>query len=181
MGGAGGDLAAAVQERLRSARLVALDVDGVLTDGRVVHTGAYEIQVFDVRDGLGLKLLQREGLTVAWISGRGCPATQVRAAELGVSEVHLRSGPKGPVLASLQARLGVRRDETVAMGDDLPDLALAAHAGLFAAPADAHPEVLARAELVCSARGGRGAVRELAEAILRARGAWQRALDDHAR
>lgn len=170
-----------LRTRLLSARLVALDVDGVLTDGRVVHTGAHEIQVFDVRDGLGLKLLQREGLTVAWISGRGCPATQVRAVELGVREVHLHSGPKGEVLAALQARLGVRPEETVAMGDDLPDLGLAARAGLFAAPADAHPEVLARAHYVCAARGGRGAVRELAEVLLRARGAWQRALDDHAR
>ena len=181
MAGAGRDLEVSVQMRLRSARLVALDVDGVLTEGRVVHTGAHEIQVFDVRDGLGVKLLQREGLTVAWISGRGCPATQMRAFELGVSEIHLHAGPKGAVLEELQSRLGVGRDETVAMGDDLPDLALAARAGLFAAPADAHPEVLARAELVCAARGGRGAVRELAEAILRARGAWQRTLDDHAR
>jgi|SRR5687768_17230876 len=181
MAGAARELEAELQARLRSVRLVVLDVDGVLTDGRVVHTGAGEVQVFDVRDGLGVKLLQREGVTVAWISGRGCPATQMRAAELGVRELYLRSGPKGEALAALQARLGVGPEETVAMGDDLPDLGLAARAGLFAAPADAHPDVLARAHLVCSARGGRGAVRELAEAILRARGAWQRALDDHAR
>jgi 3-deoxy-D-manno-octulosonate 8-phosphate phosphatase (KDO 8-P phosphatase) len=170
-----------LQVRLRSARLVALDVDGVLTDGRVIHSPTGELQVFDVRDGLGIKLLLREGLTVAWISGRGCAATKLRAAELGVSELHLHSGPKGEVLAALQARLGVRPEETIAMGDDLPDLGLASRAGLFAAPADAHPEVLARAHYVCAAPGGRGAVRELAEILLRARGAWQRALDDHAR
>jgi len=180
-GAARRELVEGLQARLRSVRLVALDVDGVLTDGRVVHGGVSEIQFFDVRDGLGLKLLQREGLTVAWISGRGCAATKLRAAELGVKELHLRSGPKGEALAALQERLGVRPDETAAMGDDLPDLGLAARAGLFAAPADAHPEVLARAHYVCAARGGRGAVRELADILLRARGAWQRALDDHAR
>jgi 3-deoxy-D-manno-octulosonate 8-phosphate phosphatase (KDO 8-P phosphatase) len=173
---AGGSL----DEDLAAARLVVLDVDGVLTDGRVVYAGGEELQAFDVRDGLGVKLLLREGLTVAWISGRGCAATRRRAAELGVLEVHLQAGPKGAVLGALQQRLGLGPRETVAMGDDLPDLALAARCGVFAAPADAHPEVRARARLLCSARGGRGAVRELAEAVLRARGRWQRVVEAHA-
>lgn len=170
-----------LRARLAAARLVVLDIDGVLTDGRVVYGAEEELQAFDVRDGLGVKLLLREGLELAWISGRGCAATRRRAEELGVRELHLRTGPKGAVLAALQERLGVAPAETVAMGDDLPDLALAALAGVFAAPADAHPEVRARAQLVCAARGGRGAVRELAEAMLRARGRWQPVVDDHAR
>jgi 3-deoxy-D-manno-octulosonate 8-phosphate phosphatase (KDO 8-P phosphatase) len=170
-----------LRARLAAARLVVLDVDGVLTDGRVVYGAGEELQAFDVRDGLGLKLLLREGLEVAWISGRGCAATRRRAEELGVRELHLQVGPKGEVLEAVQERLGVGPGTTVAMGDDLPDLALGARAAVLAAPADAHPEVLARAELVCAARGGRGAVRELAEAVLRARGRWQAVVDLHAR
>lgn len=172
--------AAELDGRLAHARLLVLDVDGVLTDGSVVYGPSEEIAVFHVRDGLGIKLLVREGLTVAWISGRGCEATRRRAAELGVEEVHLRSGPKGAVLAELQARLGVGPEHTIAMGDDLPDLALAAGSAVFATPADAHAEVRARAHLVCAARGGRGAVRELAETILRARGRWGPVVDAHA-
>jgi len=181
MAGKGEQARADMQARLAAARLLVLDVDGVLTDGRVVHTASEELQVFDVRDGLGLKLLLREGLEVAWISGRGCPATRRRAEELGVRELVLQSGPKAEALAGLQRRLGIAPGETLAMGDDLPDLGLAAGSGLFACPADAHPEVRARADLVCAAAGGRGAVRELAEAILRARGSWQRVVDAHAR
>ncbi len=169
--------AANLEGLLAAARLVALDVDGVLTDGRVVYQGGEELQVFDVRDGLGIQLLAREGLTIAWVSGRGCAATRRRATELGVREVHLETKSKGAVLEELQRRLGIAARETVAMGDDLPDLALASRAGAFAAPADAHPEVRRRAHLVCAARGGRGAVRELAEAILRARGRWQGVVD----
>jgi 3-deoxy-D-manno-octulosonate 8-phosphate phosphatase (KDO 8-P phosphatase) len=170
-----------VQALLARARLVVLDVDGVLTDGRIVYGEGDEQQTFDVRDGLGIQLLLREGLEVAWISGRGCAATRRRAEELGVRELHLRAGPKDLVLAEVQERLGIGPEETVAMGDDLPDLALAARAALLVAPADAHAELRARAGLVCASRGGRGAVRELAEALLRARGRWQRVVDDHAR
>lgn len=168
----GSELAAA----LARTRLVALDVDGCLTDGRVVHGPWGEVQVFDVQDGLGLKLLQKEGVTLCWITGRGCPATSARAKELGVTELFVRAGPKDVVLRSVQQRLGIAADETVAMGDDLPDLAMARAADVFAAPANARPDVRERAALVTRASGGRGAVRELAEAILRAKGRWDEIL-----
>jgi len=157
---------------LARARLVALDVDGVLTDGRVVYGGEAEWQAFDVQDGQGLVWLRREGIELAWISGRGCAATERRARELGVRELHLRAGPKAAVLERVQARLAIAVEDTVAMGDDLPDLGLRARAAFFAAPANARPEVRERADAVLDAHGGRGAVRELAEAILRARGGW---------
>lgn len=158
--------------RLAGVRLLALDVDGVLTDGRVTYVGEHESQSFWVQDGQGLVWLRKAGVRLAWISGRGCEATERRARELGVDELHLRSGPKDQVLGEVQARLGVAPAETAAMGDDLPDLGLAERAGFFAAPANARSEVRARADLVTRASGGAGAVRELVEHILRAQGRW---------
>jgi len=155
---------------LARVRLLALDVDGTLTDGRVTYVGDEELQAFCVRDGQGLAWLARAGVQLAWISGRGCTATRRRAEELGVIELHLRCGPKAAVLEGVQERLGVTPDETASMGDDLPDLALASRSAFFACPADARAEVRERADLVCNARGGEGAVRELAEAILAAKG-----------
>ena len=159
-----------LERSLAGVRLLALDVDGTLTDGGVTFVGDQELQRFNVHDGQGLVWLRREGLELAWISGRGSEATRRRATELGVSELHLNSGDKAAVLADIQARLGIDVNATLAMGDDIPDLALASRAGVFACPADARPEVQARADVVTTARGGEGAVRELCEALLRARG-----------
>jgi 3-deoxy-D-manno-octulosonate 8-phosphate phosphatase (KDO 8-P phosphatase) len=163
--------------QLAGVRLFVLDVDGVLTDGRVWYVGEEEIQGFSVHDGQGLVWLKRAGVQVAWISGRGSPATERRAAELGIVELHLRSGPKGEVLRAVQGRLEITPAQTAAMGDDLPDLALFAHAGFCAAPANARPEVKRRAHYVATASGGAGAVREVAELILRAQGAWHSLLE----
>lgn len=167
------ELDAGLVRRLAAVRLVALDVDGVLTDGRVVYVGAEELQAFDVQDGQGLVWLRERGVQLAWISGRGCRATEARAAELGVDHLHLRSGPKGPVLEGVQRAADVAPGATLAMGDDLPDLALATRGELFIAPANARAEVLARADHVTCARGGRGAVREMCELVLAARGRWE--------
>jgi 3-deoxy-D-manno-octulosonate 8-phosphate phosphatase (KDO 8-P phosphatase) len=174
-------LSPALLERLASARLLALDVDGTLTDGRVVYVGAEELQAFCVRDGQGLAWLAQAGVVQAWITGRGCAATERRAAELGVTELHLRSGPKDEVLAAIQERLGIAPAETVAMGDDLPDLALGLRAAVFVCPGDARTEVREQADLVTAAPGGSGAVRELAEAILRAKELWEPTQDRYGR
>ena len=157
---------------LARVRLLVLDVDGTLTDGRVVYAGEEELQSFHVHDGQGLAWLTRAGVEVAWVTGRGCAATEKRARELGVRELVMGSGPKEAVVAEIQERLGVDVEATVAMGDDLPDLAMAARAALFACPADARPEVVAAADLVTSAAAGAGAVRELCDAILQAGGRW---------
>jgi 3-deoxy-D-manno-octulosonate 8-phosphate phosphatase (KDO 8-P phosphatase) len=172
---------------LRGARLVVMDVDGTLTDGSIVFHGgsaterAAEIQSFDVRDGIALRWLARAGLQLAWISGRGSGATEARGAELGIHHVFLRVGDKRGELVRLQERLGITAAQTVSMGDDLPDLGLRAASGFFAAPADAREEIRARADLVTRAPGGRGAVRELAEEILRARGEWNALVESYAR
>ncbi len=169
-------LDADLRQRLAAIELVVLDVDGVLTDGGVVYVDGEEAQRFDVKDGAGLAWLRREGVHQAWITGRGCDATRRRAEELGAL-LHTGVRGKEEVLAQVQRDLGVSPEATLAMGDDLPDLALAARAAVFVAPADARPEVRARADLVTRARGGRGAVRELAEALLDARGRWQSIVD----
>jgi 3-deoxy-D-manno-octulosonate 8-phosphate phosphatase (KDO 8-P phosphatase) len=159
----------ALERILAEARLLALDVDGTLTDGRVSYVGDEELATFHVHDGLGLVRLREAGVHVAWISGRGSRAVERRARELGVRELHLGVEDKARALDELQRRLDVAPAHTVAMGDDLPDLALAAHAALFVAPANARPEVAKQARLVTRAAGGAGAVRELAERILAAR------------
>jgi len=158
---------------LATARLLVLDVDGTLTDGSVVWIGGEQMQRFCVHDGQGLAWLIEHDVHVAWISGRGCEATRRRAQELGVCELHLAAGPKGQVLAEVQERLGVTPAQTIAMGDDVPDLAMAAGSALFVTPADARIELRLHAGLITEARAGHGAVRELCEAILRARGAWR--------
>jgi 3-deoxy-D-manno-octulosonate 8-phosphate phosphatase (KDO 8-P phosphatase) len=163
----------ALERALAGARLVALDVDGTLTDGRVSYAGSEEVATFHVHDGLGLAWLREAGVQVAWISGRGSRAVERRARELGVRELHLDVEDKARALDVLQRKLDVAPEHTVVMGDDLPDLAMAAQAALFVAPANARPEVRERAGLVTRSSGGAGAVRELAERILGARGLWQ--------
>ncbi len=159
-------------EVLRGLGLVVFDVDGTLTDGRVVYGDQGETQHFCVRDGQGLVWLQRHGVAVSWITGRGCAATERRARELGVEELHMASGPKAEVLRGVQARLGVEPRATLVMGDDLPDLVMGQEAAFFAAPADARAEVRARADWISGSPAGHGAARELCELILRAKGLW---------
>ncbi|RMF18030.1 MAG: HAD family hydrolase [Gammaproteobacteria bacterium] len=156
---------------LMKIQLVALDVDGVLTDGRVTYTSAgEELKSFNIKDGLGLKLLRDAGIELAIITGRVSPMVERRARELGIA--HLIQGREDKIVA-LQALcndLNVNREQVAYMGDDLPDLAAIEWAALGAAPADGHPLVRAHADWVASRNGGQGAVRELAEHILRAQG-----------
>lgn len=176
-----------VSDALRRARLVVFDVDGTLTDGSIELIGGsatekpQEKQRFDVRDGIALLWLAQAGLTLAWISGRGAGVTEARGVELRIPHVALRVKDKRVELERLQARLGISVDETLAMGDDLPDLGLRARCAFFAAPSDARAEILARSDYVTNAAGGHGAVREFAELILRARGGWDAVVESYAR
>lgn len=162
--------------RLARVRLLALDVDGTLTDGRIRVEEGGESLDFCVLDGIALLWLREAGVEIAWITGRDTPALRRRARDLRVAELHALVPDKAACLRALQHKLGIAPEETAAMGDDVPDLGLAAAAGIFACPQDARPELRARAQLVTSARGGEGAVREFAELLLRARGAWERIL-----
>lgn len=161
---------------LARIRLAVFDVDGVFTDGRLNYGhGAdgvgEQLKVFHVRDGHGIKRLRAAGFEIAIISGRSSPIVSARMAELGITHVHQGSDDKLPVLERLLAELGIAATECSYCGDDEPDLAPMHAVGLAVAPADAHPSVRAAAQLVLGAAGGHGAVRELCDVLLAARGA----------
>lgn len=155
----------------RRLRLVVLDVDGVLTDGGLWFGPRGEaLKRFHVRDGHGVKLAQRAGLTVAVISGRRSAAVATRCRELGIRHVHQGVADKWAVLEKLLARLGVSARETLCMGDDTPDVPLFLRAGFAVAVNDAHPLAAAAADRLTTLRGGQGAVREMIDWLLQARG-----------
>ncbi len=159
-----------LRERARRIRLLVLDVDGVLTDGRIyMSAGGEDLKVFHVRDGSGLVALQRAGVNVAIISGRDSAAVTRRAAELGIAHVHQGVGDKAAVLSTLMATLGVTPAETACVGDDTPDLPMLENAGLAIAVADAHGALGPVVHWVTSAAGGRGAVREVCDLLISAR------------
>ena len=161
----------------RRIRLLGLDVDGVLTDNGVflgqVDGEAVELKRFDIQDGLGLVLLRGAELPVIWLSGRHSAATATRARELKVEELLQVAGPeKYPAFAALLERRGIAWEEAAFVGDDLADLQVLRRVGLPIAVANAVAEVKAVASYVTRASGGHGAVREVAEALLKARGMW---------
>jgi len=150
-----------------------MDVDGVLTDGGLTVSGTGgESRSFNVKDGAGIVMAHRLGLRTGFLSGRGGAVVTRRARELGVSEVHLKVTDKGRAYTALLARLGLENAQVGYIGDDLMDLPVLLRAGLPVAPADAHPEVLRRVPFVTRTAGGRGAVREMIDAIVRAQGRW---------
>jgi 3-deoxy-D-manno-octulosonate 8-phosphate phosphatase (KDO 8-P phosphatase) len=156
-----------------------LDVDGVLTDGILHYSdGGEELKRFSVRDGLAIRLLLESGIQVAIVTGRRSEAVAIRCRELGLRDdlVIQGSSDKAADLVTLQERLELRGDQVAAMGDDLPDLPMLTRVGFAACPADAAPEVVAACHLVCGAGGGRGAVREIAQLILKAQRRWQDAV-----
>jgi 3-deoxy-D-manno-octulosonate 8-phosphate phosphatase (KDO 8-P phosphatase) len=162
----------------RRVRLLALDVDGVLTDNAVfvgmVSGTAAEFKRFDIQDGLGMSILRRRGILLAWVSGRFSEATELRARELDVRElVQDSSARKVPAMEALLERHALKWDEVAFVGDDLADLPVLRRVGVPIAVANAVPEVKALAAFVTAARGGQGAVREVIETLLRARGEWE--------
>ena len=160
----------AVLERARRVRLLVLDVDGVLTDGRLhISASGEEIKVFHVRDGSGLVAIQRAGIAVAIISGRDSPAVTRRATELGIRHVRQGVADKGAELATLLRELGIAASETACVGDDTPDLPMLRAAGLAVAVADAHPAAKDEAHWITPSPGGHGAVREVCDLLLSAR------------
>jgi 3-deoxy-D-manno-octulosonate 8-phosphate phosphatase (KDO 8-P phosphatase) len=161
--------------RARRVRLLVLDVDGVLTDGRMtLSERGDELKSFHTHDGMGINLARRAGLKVALVTGEKTTIAQVRGAKLGVEDVVLGARRKGETLRELCAKFDLPLDAVAFMGDDLLDMPALALAGLAVAPADAVPEVRALAHVITRARGGAGAVRECVELILRAQGAWTR-------
>lgn len=161
----------AVARRARRIRCLFLDIDGVLTDGKLYlgNTGE-EIKTSYVRDGLGMKMLMQAGVGVAIISGRPSPAMQKRLASLGITEIVLNNEDKLPVYEDIRKRLKLDHEECAAMGDDVPDLPVLRQVGLALTVADAHATALRAAHWVSRYPGGQGAVREACDLILAARG-----------
>ena len=158
---------------LASIDLLVMDVDGVLTDGGLWLDAHGELQKrFDVRDGLGLRLLQQEGLTLAFLSGGKGGATEFRAQQLDIQHCLVGIKDKTAALSELQQQLNLAPSQTAFIGDDLNDLIVRPLVKLLLAPADASRPLRSQADAVLQRRGGHGAVRELAERLLKARGRW---------
>jgi 3-deoxy-D-manno-octulosonate 8-phosphate phosphatase (KDO 8-P phosphatase) len=167
----GGELPDELVQRARQVRLLVLDVDGVLTDGRLSYSSSgEESKAFHIQDGLGIQLLQRSGTRVALITGRRSPAVERRARELGIEHLQQGVDDKRSAYERLLADLGLRGDETGCMGDDLPDLPVMRRCVLAATVPDAPSIVRAHAHFVSTRRGGEGAVREVCELVLSAQG-----------
>ena len=157
-------------ERARRVRLLVLDVDGVMTDGRLHITAqGEETKVFHVRDGSGIVAVQRAGIPVAIISGRDSAAVTRRASELGIRHVFQGIADKRAALDALLAQLGLTADALACVGDDTPDVPMLERAALAVAVADAHPTARAAAHWITPSPGGHGAVREVCDLLLSAR------------
>ncbi len=163
----------AILKRARRVRLLILDVDGVLTDGRLYYgPDGTECKAFQVRDGSAMKRLIASGIPIAIVSGRSSDAVVRRGAELGVLKLYAGVADKAAVLADLEATSRIDAGHMAHAGDDLPDLPLFERTGMAFAVADAHPAVAAAADYVTVAGGGFGAVREICDLILLAQGKW---------
>jgi 3-deoxy-D-manno-octulosonate 8-phosphate phosphatase (KDO 8-P phosphatase) len=166
-----------IDERAARVRLILFDVDGVLTDGKILlHADGTESKVFDIKDGTGIVWAQRLGLTVGFLSARSSAATAQRASQLGITLVHQGVSSKLDTYEQIADSLMIDDEEIAYMGDDILDLPVLARVGLATAPADAAPDVRQRVHWVAAAKGGAGAARELIELILRAQGLWDRVM-----
>lgn len=166
--------------RLRRVRLLLCDVDGVLTDAGIFISGDAETKRFNIRDGLGLRLLQRCRLRVGWISNRPSPATTRRAEELKIDFLCQNSdGDKVAAVEEILGQTGLSWSELCYVGDDVVDLGVLKRAGCAVAVADAIAEARSRADYVTKASGGHGAVREVVELILKAQGKWRQLIEEY--
>ena len=171
----------------RRIRLVILDVDGVMTDGGI-YLGAtesgepVELKRFDIQDGLGIRLMKEAGIHVAIVTGRESHAVRIRAEELEIDEVHQdRTAAKLKTIEAMLERLGIGWEETAFVGDDLPDLPILRRVGFPAVVGNATADARACAAWAAQREGGRGAVREFAEALLGARGEWAERVEAYVR
>jgi len=162
-----------MRERMARIKLVLFDVDGVLTDGRIyIDNNGVESKAFDVKDGHGLKMLQRAGFRVGLITGRQSRIVEHRARELGIVLIFQGVKEKLPVFEKIAAEMKLKDDEIAYMGDDLVDLPVLRRVGISATVADACEEIKPEVDFVSRRRGGRGAVREFCELLLKESGRW---------
>jgi 3-deoxy-D-manno-octulosonate 8-phosphate phosphatase (KDO 8-P phosphatase) len=169
-----------LKKKLEQVRLFLCDVDGVLTDGTVLMGNSVETKRFNIQDGLGLRLLQREGIKVGWISRRPSPATAQRAADLKIDFLHQGDDNKVVAAEGILKQAGVNWAQTCYVGDDIVDLGALKRAGAAVVVANGIHEAKAMADYVTRAAGGYGAVREVVELILKAQNKWKRLIREYA-
>lgn len=168
-----------VSSRAARIRLVILDIDGVLTDGAINISGSGELfKRFHVRDGLGIKMLQKAGIEVGIITGRTSDIVAARMRELGITRVAQGQLFKTTAYENMLRETGLTDENVAYMGDDVPDLPLLMRVGLATTPADGNPCLLEYTHWQSTCRGGNGAVRELAELILKSQGVWNNLIRD---
>lgn len=160
-------------ERARRIRLLLLDVDGVLTDGTIIYDDdGVETKIFNVKDGMGIRLLRIGDIEVGIATGRTSDALIHRCRNLGITIIHQGFKDKTIVLDKIRKDIGLVEDQVAFVGDDLLDIAIMKRVGLAVAVADAHEAVIEVSHMVCEAPGGHGAVREIAEYLLKAQDRW---------
>lgn len=160
--------------RLKKIRLLLLDVDGVLTDGSIIyHDNGKETKVFNVKDGLGIRLLIDSGIRVGIVTGRASNALLSRCRNLGIDLIFDGIKDKAAVLNAIVEKTGISPEHMAFIGDDLPDLPLMKLVGVSAAVADANDTTKKYADIITVKKGGYGAVREFCESILKAKGLWE--------
>lgn len=161
------------QHKLKRIKLLICDVDGVLTDGTIIYNdNGSETKIFNVRDGLGIRLLMEAGIAFYIVTGRRSGALYSRCKNLGIDHIFDGVKDKAAVFDRILDQSGLAGSDVACIGDDLPDLPLMKKVGLSIAVGDAHEMVIKHADMVTSAVGGKGAVREVCEAILKAQGIW---------
>jgi 3-deoxy-D-manno-octulosonate 8-phosphate phosphatase (KDO 8-P phosphatase) len=166
-----------INERARRIRMLILDCDGVLTDGRIIMLPAGdETKIFDVKDGHAIVMMHRAGIKSGIISGRQSSIVRARAKELGIAHVHEMAWVKTEAYEKILAEENLANEEVCYVGDDVVDIPLLRRAGLAVAVADAVDEVKQFAHLVTARAGGRGAVREVIELVLKAQDKWEEAM-----
>ncbi|MCI0469285.1 MAG: 3-deoxy-manno-octulosonate-8-phosphatase KdsC [Nitrospirae bacterium] len=169
-----------IAEIAKNIKLLILDVDGVLTDGSIIlDNEGNEFKAFHVRDGHGIRMLAKAGIVVAIITGRHSKVVERRAHELGITEVYQKCYIKSIAYEHLIEKLGISDNEVAYIGDDIVDIPIFKRVALSVAVADAVEEAKANAVLITMNRGGRGAVREVCELILKANGKWKEIMDDY--
>jgi 3-deoxy-D-manno-octulosonate 8-phosphate phosphatase (KDO 8-P phosphatase) len=162
------------QPDLKNIKLLLLDVDGVLTNGDIVYTDTgEEIKAFNVRDGFGIRLLLKAGIRVGIVTGRSSGALLHRCKNLGISIIYDGVQKKNEILDDVVSKTGLNPHEIAFVGDDLPDVALLKKVGVAIAVADAHETIKDIAHMTTQRKGGNGAVREICEWILKAKGLWE--------
>ena len=170
----------ALLPKIKGIRLLLLDVDGVLTNGSIIYSNAKsETKAFNVKDGLGLKLVMQVGIKVGLVTGRTSTALIRRCRDLNIRHIYDGVLEKAPLLDKIMVDTGVNAAATAFMGDDLPDLPLMKRVALSVAVADAHESVREYSDWVTVAPGGRGAVREVCDTLLKAQGHWDKILEQY--